>query len=249
MNIAISAILTFLIALNSFGQINNERYKKFHSRLEGNNIIQFIKKDNSDSKDFIDPVDDTTRFKLWRDNIYLDTSNQIFILTETFYFIPINDTTVTLQYYRNCSDFFDLKTYKLLKGHFFINKNKVYRWWRNSDGDYPQEIEEADAKSFIPFDSLDGGRDNYNVFFGDPIYGYKIIRGTNTKKIKVFSVGHGDSHDSLYEASYYFVDNKSVYFGNELIPEADGKSFRMVNSATVDAEDKFHKYYNGKIIK
>jgi hypothetical protein len=246
MNIAISAILTFLIALNSSGQINNERYKRFHSMLEGNNIIQFIRK--GDSKDFIDPIDDTTRFKLWRDNIYLDTSNQIFILTETFYFIPICDTAVTLQYYRNCSDFFDLKTYKLLKGHFFINKNTVYRWWGNSDGDYPHEIEGADAKSFIPFDSIEGGRDKYNVFYGNPIDGYKIIRGTNTKKIKVFSVGH-NSHHSLYQESYYFVDNKNVYFGNELIPEADSKSFRMINSATVDAEDKFHKYYNGKIIK
>jgi len=246
MNIAISAILTFLIALNSLGQINDEDYKRFHSSLEGNNIIEFIRKDGSDY--FIDPVDDTTKFKLWRDNIYLDTSDHIFILTETFY-VPKEDTAVTLQYYRNCSDFFDLKTYKLLNGHFFINKNKVYRWWRNSDGDYPHEIEGADSKSFIPFDSIEGGRDKYNVFYGDPIYGYKIIRGTNTKKIKAFSVSHGDRHNSLYEESYYFADDKNVYFGNKLIPEADSKSFRMVNSETIDAEDKFHKYYNGKIIK
>ena len=86
----------------------------------------------------------------------------------------LGDTTIATEYFRDYSDFIEMRTYRLIKGNYFINKHKVYLWFSNSGGTYPVEIEKADFKTFRPFDTVCGGTDINYVFYGSPQNGLNI---------------------------------------------------------------------------
>lgn len=235
------SIITFIIlmSLYSCGQTQ----VKSRGGLTGNNIVEFVQ-DKDDKQFFTDPVDDTTNFKKVVDNIFKDIKGKTYILNVCFR--PTgNDTSVYIEYYKDVSDFLDLKTYGQIKSGFFQNKGKVYIWGSNSDGDYPIEVTGADPKSFVPFDSVGGGIDKQYVFYGGVPSDFEIIKGADPKTIKVLNPERGCWNCG----NCYFVDNKSVYFGLTKIGGADPKTFKLVNKETVDAEDKNGKYFEGKLIR
>ena len=231
--------LILLTALYSFGQTRMERMR---SGLIGNTIARLVQ-DQNIKKHFTDPVDDTLNFKKVTGKIYKDKDDKAYILTVNFR--PITkDTAVYFEYYKDFTEFIDLKTYKPLKNGFFQNKNKVYIWWRNSDGDYPIEVTGAHAKTFVPFDRICGGYDKKHVFYGGGPDDFEIIKGADPKTIKVVNPENGCWNCD----NCYFIDRKSVYFGLTKINGADPITFKLVNTETVDAEDKHGYYFEGKRI-
>jgi len=155
---------------------------------------------------FTDPVDETIHFKHVVEKFYKDTVGKIYLLNTAF--DTWADTLVFYEYYRDYSDFISLKTYKPLKNGYFVNKNKVYIWWGNSDGEMPIEIMGADAKTFVPFDSVDGGVDKNFVYYGGPPDEFKVIDGANPKTIRVLNPKRGCANCR----NCYFMDDKDFYF-------------------------------------
>ncbi len=216
---------------------------KARSGLTGNNIIEFVQ-DKDDTQFFTDPVDDTTNYKKVVDNIYKDVKGKTYILTVCFR--PTgSDTSVYVEYYKDVSNFLDVKTYGKIKNGFFQNKGKVYIWGSNTDGDYPIEVTGADPNSFVPFDNVGGGIDKQAVFYAGVPGNFEIIKGADPKTIKVFNPESGCWNCG----NCYFVDSKSVYFGLQKMEGADPKTFKLLNQETVDAEDKNGTYFEGKRIK
>jgi hypothetical protein len=240
---AMKNLLTFMlltIYASLFGQSGQGHYG--FRGLTGNTIIQFVP-GKSDKKFFTDPIDDTIHFKHVVDKFYQDTVGKIYLLTSAF--DTWNDTSVTYEYFRNYSDFISIKTYQALKNGYFINKEKVYIWWGNSDGEMPIEIKGADAKTFVPFDSIEGGVDKNFVYYGGPPDDFKVIEGANPRTIKVLNPTRGCGNCG----NCYFVDDKHVFFAFKKIDSADAKTFKLLNQEKVDAEDKNGKYFDGQLIK
>ncbi|HSY60374.1 MAG TPA: DKNYY domain-containing protein, partial [Cytophaga sp.] len=216
---------------------------KSHRGLTGNNIVEFVQNKN-DSIFFTDPIDDTTNFKKVVDNIYKDKSGEIYIPNVCFK--PISkDTSVYLEYFKNVTDFIDVKSYSQIKDGYFQNKGKVYMWWGNSDGEYPIEVAGADPKTFVPFDSIAGGTDKKYVFYDGVPGDFKIIQGADPGSIKVLNPERGCWNCG----NCYFVDDKNVYYGLTKIEGADAKTFKLINTQTVDAVDKSGQYFEGHLIK
>ncbi|MFC7773273.1 DKNYY domain-containing protein [Flavobacterium sp. GCM10027622] len=231
--------LLLLTALSALGQT---RMEMLRSGLNGNTIAKLVQ-DEEDKGFFTDPVDDTLNFNKVIDNIYKDKKGKVYLLTGSFRPIA-KDTAVYFEYYKDISDFLELKTYKSIKNGFFQNKNKVYIWWENSDGNYPIEVKGAHAKTFVPFDSICGGYDKKHVFYGGGPDDFEIIKGADPKTIKVVNPKKGCWNCN----NCYFIDRKSVYFGVTKINVADPNTFQLVNTETVDAEDKNGYYVEGKRI-
>jgi hypothetical protein len=235
------SILSFVILMSfySYGQT----ILKSRGGLTGNNIVEFVQ-DKSNKEFFTDPVDDTINFKKVVDNIFRDRIGKIYILNVSFR-PGSNDTSVYLEYFKDISGFLDLKSYRQIKHGFFQNKGKVFTWGSNSDGDYPVEVTGADPRTFVPFDSVGGGTDEYHVFYGGVPDDFEIIMGADPKTIKVLNPDRGCWNCG----NCYFVDDKSVYFGLVKIEAADPKTFKLVNKETIDAEDKNGKYFEGKAVQ
>ena len=234
-------ILSIIILTNlySCGQT------KIKSRggLTGNNIIELVQ-DNNDKVYFTDPIDDTINFKKVVDNIYRDDSGKVYIRTVCVN--PISkDTFLYSEYFKNVTAFLDLKSYEQIKNGYFQNKGKVYMWWGNSDGEYPIEVVGADPKTFVPFDSVAGGTDKQNVYYGGVPSDFEIIQGADPKSVKVLNPERGCWNCG----NCYFVDDKNVYYGLTKIEGADSKTFKLMNMETIDAEDKRGKYFEGQLIK
>ncbi len=210
--------------------------------LTGNNIAQFVS-DEADKNVLMDPIDDTIHYKHVVDDIYEDTVGKIFL--RTYASENWNDTLVLYEYYRDYSDFIRIETYKSLKKGYFINQGKVYIWWGNSDGKIPIEIEGADAKTFVPFEGIEGGVDKNFVYYGGPPDDFEVLPGANPKTIMVLNPERGCGNCG----NCYFVDDKHVYFGLKLVVGADPKTFKLLNQEAVDAQDKHGKYYDGQLIK
>lgn len=212
---------------------------KLNRGLPGNNIVEFVQS-KDDKQYFTDPVDDTINYKKVVDNIYKDRSGKIYILNCSFR-PSSNNTSFYLEYFKDVSNFLELKSYKQIQKGFFQNKGKVYMWWGNSDGNYPIEVIGADPKTFIPFESVGGGTDKQYVFYGGGPGDFEIIKGANPRTIKVLNPAHGCWNCG----NCYFVDDKAVYFGLHKMAGVDPKTFKLVNEETVDAEDKNGKYFEG----
>jgi hypothetical protein len=209
--------------------------------LAGNNIPEFIQDKNTPY--FTDPIDDTIHFKRVIDQIYRGDSNKIYLKTACFY--PVNnDTLLFLEYYKDISEFLDLKTYGQLPEGFFQNKHKVYMWWGNSDGEYPMEVKGADPKSFVPFKNVGGGTDKNYVFYGGGPSDFEIIQGANPKTVKVLNPKRGCWNCG----DCYFVDDKFVFYGFVKIEGADPKTFKLLNKDKLDAKDTNGQYFEGKRI-
>lgn len=234
-------LLTILV-LTTFSACGQAQ-EKVKTGLPGNNIVEFVQS-KDDKEYFTDPVDDTINYKKVVDNIFKDSTGKIYILNVCFR-PTSNDTFLYKEYFKDVSDFLDVKSYKQIKNGFFQNKGKVYIWWTNSDGDYPIEVVGADPKTFIPFDSVGGGTDRQFVFYGGGPDDFKIIKGADPKTIKVLNPSDGCWNCG----NCYFVDDKAVYYGLNKIEGADTKTFKLVNKKTVDAEDKNGKYFEGQLIK
>jgi len=242
------SILTF-VAFTTFCSCVQKRIKSpdgytgSRNGLTGNNIAAFVQ-DKEDKQLFTDPIDDTINFKKVVDNIYKGHSDKIYILNVCGR--PMGkDTFLYSEYYKEVTDFLDLKSYGQIKNGYFQNKGKVYIWWSNSDGDYPIEVTGADAKTFTPFDSVAGGTDKQHVFYGGVPDQFQIISGADPKSIKVLNPERGCWNCG----DCYFVDDKNVFYGLTKIKGADPRTFKLVNKKVVDAEDKNGKYFEGKSIR
>jgi hypothetical protein len=222
--------------------LDEKRYNQNRHGLTGNNIIEFVK-DKNDPSIFTDPIDDITNFKKITDNIYKDIRGKTYILSACSR--PFNDTLIIWEYFKEMTDFLDLKTYRRIKGDYFENKGKVYMWWSNSDGNYPIEAIGADPKSFIPFENIAGGIDNQNVFYVGVPDNFKIIKGADPKSIKILNPERGCWNCG----NCYFVDCEAVYYGLNRIDGADPKTFKLINQTKIDALDRNGKYYDGHLTK
>lgn len=211
--------------------------------ISGNPVSRYIQ-DLDDPSVFVDPIDDTINYKIVKSNFYTDRQNRVYIRTAGTR-ITDTGTTILTEYFKDVTGFIDLSTYKELGNGFFICKEKVYIWWSNSDGVLAIEVKDADAKTFSPFDDVAGGVDNQHAFYGGPPGGFQIIEGADPKSIKVLNPKRGcwNCGDS------YFIDDKNVLFGTSKIESADRKTFQLVNQENVDAEDRYHKYYDGNVVK
>lgn len=231
-------ILVTLLVNNIYSQLN----LRYRGTLVGNKIVEF-KHDSIARGYFYDPIDDTINFKVVFNNFYTDKSNKVYI--KSIAFRPINsDTSIYFEYLKDVSDFIDLNTYKDLSHNFFINRNSVYFWNSNSDGFYPIQVRGADPSTFIPFDSIAGGKDKNHVFYGGPPEDFLIINNANPKTIQILNPKKGCWNCN----NCYFVDDKNVFFGLNKIEGADSKSFRLLNLEKIDAEDNYKKYFEGKPI-
>jgi hypothetical protein len=115
------------------------------------------------------------------------------------------------------------------------DKAKCYYYYDNSDGGFRQIIPDADIKTF---QSL-----KYHWWAADKDYVYyrgDRVRGLNINNYKIFPNG------SIPE---YLKDDKHVFHRLDSIPGADISSFTLVDEINVDAKDKNHKYYVGKIVQ
>lgn len=208
---------------------------------------------------YVDKIDDTKNYKLLVDNIYKDTANRIYIKSCYSSILPkiheenddstglikglSSDSLIKVEYYKDFTNFFDLKTYKKINGKYFINKGKVYLWWFNSDGDYPILVNGADPKSFIPFKKIAGGIDKNHVFFWGTLTDFDNVYVANSKKVKVLYPRSG-----CWNCNIYFHDDEHVYYGTKIIEPADPRTFKLVNSERIDAQDRNYEYFEGKII-
>lgn len=233
-------ILTLFTILFSCTQYNTKIVVR--TGLAGNNIVEFIKDKND--KQFFDPIDDTVNFKRVVDNIYIDYSSNVYILSICSKSIS-EDTFLYLEYFKKMTDFIDIKSYKKIKDSYFQNKGKVYMWWSNSDGDYPIEVTSADPETFIPFDSVAGGIDKQHVFYGGVPGDFETIDGADPKSIQVLNPEKGCWNCG----NCYFVDSKNVYFGLTKMEGADPITFKLINSDKIDAQDKRGQYFDGQLIK
>jgi hypothetical protein len=223
-------------------------------KYPGNNVVQFIQHDK-DKDFFYDPIDDTINYKLIVDKIYKGADGKLYLLDKSVsagktYLMGQTssleiDSVILYEYFHDYSDFIDLKTYRLIAGDYFANNNKVYLWSPNSDGSFPVEVENADFKTFRPFDNVCGGTDKNYVFYGSPQDGIKIIDGANPKTIKVLNPKRGCWNCG----NCYFKDDKKIFFSFAIIDNADVKTFKLVNLDKVDCTDKNKKYFDGQAIE
>lgn len=214
-------LLTFISIISSYGQgsVNDAHHRKVFY------------------------ASDSINFKKVKDNIYEDRSGKVYI--KTAYSRPLeNDSSVLVYYYRDESDFLDLKTYQKIGDGYFKNKNKVYIWFATSDGEYPNEITGADAKTFKPFKGVAGGTDKEHVFYMDHSNGFAILKDANPKTVKALNPKKGCWNCG----DCYFVDDKSVYFGFDKIKGADPVTFKLTDQIDADAEDRNGKYFDGELI-
>jgi hypothetical protein len=200
--------------------------------------------DKEDNLYFTDPVDDTVSFEKVVDNIYKGPNGKTFILTGGSRLIG-NDTFLTVQYYKDVTDFLDLKSYGKLKEDYFQSKNKVYMWWGNSDGNYPIEVPNADPKTFEPFKDIAGGKDKQYVFYGGAPSNFEVIPEADPESIRILNPERGCWNCG----NCYFVDNKHVYYGSNKVKGADPKTFKLINQETIDAVDKRGRYFDGHLVK
>jgi hypothetical protein len=210
--------------------------------LPGNAVRELIN-DGTENL-YFDPINDTIRYKKIADNFYRGPHGKVFLLTQRMF--GATDTIAMVEYFRDMSDFMDLKSYKRIDDVFFLNKQKVYMWVATSDGEVAYEIVGADAASFIPFEEISGGVDKRNVFYWDLRKGsIEIIPGANPKTIKVLCPA-----DECWNCGgCYFIDDKRVFFAHTVVPDADSKTFHLLTEAGVDAADQHAKYRQGSKIR
>ena len=186
----------------------------------------------------LDPVDDTVHYRKVADQIYQDTAGSVFRLCAVGR--PYNDgrdTGISYEYYRDYTGFIDLKSYKVIKDWFFINRDSVYFWKPTTDGDNPMEIYDADPHTFIPLDQ-DIAKDKSHVFCFNGRF--DIVEGANPRTIHILYTKSGKG---------YLADDENVFFGTKRIEGADPKTFKLLNQEKVDAEDKNHRYFDGVVVK
>jgi len=158
----------------------------------------------------IDPIDDTISFKKTKFGFVLKGS-QLYKKAKTHR--DCNGQHVIVEYYQDMRDRIDIDSYRSIDDHFFTTNNKVYFWWVNSDGHLIFPVNDADAKTFKPFENMCGGTDKRGVYYGCPNRGVYKLDIPITSKFEFFA-----KKDNYWNAPkhYVVIDNKVHHVRYEL---------------------------------
>ena len=119
-------------------------------------------------KRLVDPIDDFTNFEE-TDFGFVKSENKIYKKSKTHR--RCDGKFIDVEYYQDFTNRIDLSSYKEFNDRFFTTKDRVYFWWVNSDGHLIIPINNADPKTFKPFDNICGGIDKNGIYYGCPNYG------------------------------------------------------------------------------
>ncbi|MDJ1471457.1 DKNYY domain-containing protein [Xanthocytophaga flava] len=206
-----------------------------------NSIENWIQTDRNPDT-FVNPIDDTTDLKMIGNQIYQANDGKVYLRT---LYPHRYKRDHYVEYLKDITDFLNIADYRELDKGYFTTKGKVYMWWSNDGGHYPVEVKVADPGTFVPFDSIAGGKDKAHVFYGGPPGNMDTLPGADPATIRVMNPKRGCWNCG----DCYFVDAKHVFWGLQPILEADSKTFHLVDSEAVDARDKYRSYYNGRPIR
>ncbi len=127
----------------------------------------------------IDPIDDTTLFK-GADFDFVTKGSKVFKKSKTHR--RCDEKFIDVEYYQDFTKRIELSSYKEYNTPYFTTKGKVFFWWVNSDGHLMIPINEADPKTFKPFENICGGVDQKSIYYGCPNFGvYKLDISVNSK--------------------------------------------------------------------
>lgn len=131
----------------------------------------------------------------------------------------------------------DIKSFvQLDSSEFSKDKKNVFYYHNNSDGGNRTIVANADIETFKRLCEYHWGIDKNHVFYKND-----ILRGFNLRKIQILYPL--DTSDHFVQ---YIKNDKMVFFENTLVEGADAKTFKLVTEQRWDAEDKNHKYENGR---
>lgn len=142
----------------------------------------------------------------------------------------------------------DFPTYVALKPSIYSkDKNRVYVFRDNSNGGFRYIVEGANPKTFLNLDStFFWGMDHQHVF-----YQGELIEGFSPKNLKALPMvlSNPESSDQLRIVRgkpFYVKNEKQVFYETREVVEADAPSFRVVDSPSFDAIDKYRRYQSGR---
>ncbi|WBX75735.1 hypothetical protein PG911_13875 [Tenacibaculum ovolyticum] len=157
---------------------NNSEETKFNKTIECNYINFFKDLGNTKidtlriERRLIDPIDDSISFKASIFD-FVTKGNKVFKKSKTHR--RCDGKFIDVEYYQEFTNRIELASYKKYNDRFFTTKNRVNFWWANSDGHLIIPINNADPKTFKPFENICGGTDMKGVYYGCPNFGvYKL---------------------------------------------------------------------------
>lgn len=146
----------------------------------------------------------------------------------------------------------DPGTFTLINQSYGKDKNNVYFRHKVLKGSHPESHE-----------IIKGGysKDKQSVFYYE-----KLVRGADPKTFEIVNRSYAKDAENVYYrtenlegldlASWetlgrlYSKDKDNIYYVNRIIEQADYESFKIVEGERgVNAADKNHKYYQGRIVK
>lgn len=130
----------------------------------GNRTIDTIRIKNR----LVDPIDDFINFEE-TDIGFVQQKNKIYRKAKTHR--NCNEKFIDVEYYQEFTNRIELKSYKEYNDRYFTTKGGVNFWWVNSDGHLIIPINNADPKTFEPFENICGGIDKRGIYYGCPNYG------------------------------------------------------------------------------
>ena len=130
----------------------------------GNRIIDTTRIE----KRLVDPIDDFTTFEETEFG-FVKRGDKIYKKSKTHR--RCDGKFIDIEYYQEFTNRIELSSYKEYNDRFFATKNKVNFWWVNSDGHLIVPVDNADPKTFKPFENMCGGTDKNGIYYGCPNYG------------------------------------------------------------------------------
>lgn len=90
---------------------------------------------------YVDPIDDTTGFQYFKDDLYISQDKKIFKKTVCMSREYLEkDSTLFIEYLKDMSHLISILDYKSFNNGTFESRGKLYKWEGNSDGEYAVEI-------------------------------------------------------------------------------------------------------------
>ncbi|MEL6673053.1 MAG: hypothetical protein AAFR61_12705 [Bacteroidota bacterium] len=117
---------------------------------------------------WIDPIDDTSAFVQTQHGFY-QSDDKVF--KKAWAAAPCQGKLMQVGYFQDLSAQIDLATYRAYNDRYFTSRDQVFFWWVNSGGHLVIPIPGAEARSFVPFPDLCGGKDRNGVYYGSPNFG------------------------------------------------------------------------------
>ncbi len=201
----------------------------------------------------VDRVDDTLSYVSFQEDLYQDSLGQIFIKCEDKSSRVKSDCDlISIEYFKEITAFIEPETYKLLEKDFFTNKDKVFIWWKNSEGRFPVEIPGAAPNTFIVTKEFCCGYDDTAIYYGDPAFKINKIVVNKPESIEIL-----DSSTSCWNCRFNYIREKGKYayitYDKEKeiyeifnIEGVDQTTFKLVENKQWDAQDKYAKYLKGE---